>query len=84
VVVTQAMQLVQHKRELANRRPDIAPLLALELIAPADDRRICTEGNHIFGEQRVSTNKVHASHAGLHLSQERSRERTNEQRLDGY
>jgi hypothetical protein len=66
------VQLVEPEREVANGRPDVAPLLVLEPVPTRNDRRERAEGDDIFGEQRASPLEVDRANARLHLEKEAS------------
>lgn len=50
LVRTQSVQLVEAEREVADGRPDIAPLLLRELFTTRDDRRVCSECDDVLAE----------------------------------
>src|SRR3989442_1702958 len=65
-----AVQLVKSEGEVANRGPDLVPLLALELRAASNNGRERAEGDHVLGEQRAGALEVDRTDACLHFDEE--------------
>ena len=71
---SQAVELVEPEAEVANHRPYLPPLLALELVAPRDHGGEGAKSDHVLGEQRSSALEIDRSYAGLHFNKEVTRD----------